>query len=143
MRQIKKILRLKGAVGLSDRLVGEAIGVSRSSVQECLRRARIEQVQWPQCQHLDGQQLLLLLYKARGVGATKPVTVVPLPDFAVVDQELSRKGMQYTAYCRAYRKWLAQSTRVFRQTVIPLKKQCDGFKFSGGITVAFCRIENF
>ena len=40
MRKIRETLRLKFEVGVSDRHIAAAIGVSRSTVQECLRRAR-------------------------------------------------------------------------------------------------------
>ena len=40
MRKIRETLRLKFEVGVSDPQIAAAIGVSRSTVQECLRRAR-------------------------------------------------------------------------------------------------------
>ncbi len=39
VRKIREVLRLK-AEGFSDRQIGAAIGSVRSTVQECLRRAR-------------------------------------------------------------------------------------------------------
>lgn len=140
MRQIKEILRLKAEVGLSDRLVGECVGVSRSTVQVCLQRARQALVGWPDCKDWDEAALHRLLYPAKGGLPHAPHAAhAPLPDWSVVDQELRRKGMtrlllwqeyktrhptglQYTAYCMAYRKWLAQTTRVFRQSYTPGEK---------------------
>ena len=40
MRKIREILRLKAEAGLSDQRIAEAIGSTRSTVQECVRRCR-------------------------------------------------------------------------------------------------------
>jgi transposase len=134
MRQIKEVLRLRLEVGLSLELVAQSVGVSRSTVQECLRRAREASVTWLDCQSLDQVKLHQMLYNKRSanVGAQD----LAVPDYAAVDQELRRKGMtrlllwkefktahpdamQYTAFCTGYRKWQSQSRRVFRQTYTP------------------------
>jgi transposase len=134
MRQIKEVLRLRLEVGLSLELVAQSVGVSRSTVQECLRRAREASVTWLDCQSLDQVKLHQMLYNKRSanVGAQD----LAVPDYAAVDQELRRKGMtrlllwkefktahpdamQYTAFCTGYRKWQSQSMRVFRQTYTP------------------------
>jgi IS30 family transposase len=52
VRKIREVLRLK-AEGVSDRQIGIAIGSARSTVQECLRRAREAGVSWPLPPHLD------------------------------------------------------------------------------------------
>jgi DNA-directed RNA polymerase specialized sigma24 family protein len=43
VRKIREVLRLK-AEGFSDRQIAKAIGSARSTVQECLRRAREAQL---------------------------------------------------------------------------------------------------
>ena len=40
VRKIREVLRLKAEARLSDREIAEAIGSVRSTVQECLRRAK-------------------------------------------------------------------------------------------------------
>jgi transposase len=134
MRQIKEVLRLRLEVGLSLELVAQSVGVSRSTVQECLRRAREACLTWSECFNLDQVKLHQLLYKKRPAMTGAPLSAVP--DYVVVDQELRRKGMtrlllwqefktahpeamQYTAFCMGYRKWQSQSKRVFRQTYTP------------------------
>lgn len=46
MRKIRETLRLKYEAGLSDRRMATAIGSSRSTVQECLRRCREAGLGW-------------------------------------------------------------------------------------------------
>ncbi len=45
VRKIREVLRLK-AEGFSDRQIGVAIGSARSTVQECIKRAREAGVAW-------------------------------------------------------------------------------------------------
>ncbi len=40
MRKIREVLRLKHELNLGDRKIAQVIGSARSTVQECLRRAR-------------------------------------------------------------------------------------------------------
>ena len=117
MRKIREILRLKAA-GLSPRQIAVSVGSALSTVQECLRRALAASVGWPLPDELDDAQLESLLYpvKAR-------IEAMSLPDFAQVQRELARpavtryllwqeykaqqpEGLQYTAFCVQYRRWL-------------------------------------
>ncbi len=52
VRKIREVLRLK-AEGYSDRQVGIAIGSARSTVRECIRRARAAGIVWPLPAELD------------------------------------------------------------------------------------------
>ena len=47
VRKIREVLRLKAEARLSDREIAAAIGSARSTVQECLRRARAAGLAWP------------------------------------------------------------------------------------------------
>jgi transposase len=131
MHQIKEVLRLRLDVGLTLELVAQSVSVSRSTVQECLRRVKEAGVSWPDCQHLDRVKLHQLLYKNRSFSKAAAASV--LPNYSVVDQKSRRKGMmrlllweefkiahpdalQYTAFCVSDLKWQSQSSRVFRQT---------------------------
>ncbi len=131
MRKIRETLRLKFEVGVSDRQIAAAIGVSRSTVQECLRRAREAGLGWPLPPTLDEAALLGRLYPRTSVSPT-----VPWPDYAEVHRELSRRGvtrellwheyksahpdgLQYTAFCNHYRHWLATQEVVLRQVHVP------------------------
>ena len=47
MRKIRVVLRLKWAVGMSNRRIAASCGVSRPTVSECLRRAESAGLSWP------------------------------------------------------------------------------------------------
>jgi hypothetical protein len=64
MRKIKAILRLKAELGLSDKLIAESVGSARSSMQECLRRARLVRMCWPESKPLE-QHSRFRLHKTR------------------------------------------------------------------------------
>lgn len=126
MRKIREVLRLKYAAGLGERRIAQSLSVARSTVQECLRRARVAGISWPLPDDLTDAQLEARLYPA-----TAPVVAIPLPDCAHVDRELSRPGvtryllwqeykaqhpdgLQYTAFCGQYRRWKLTASPVMR-----------------------------
>jgi DNA-binding transcriptional regulator LsrR (DeoR family) len=64
MRQIKEVLRLKWAGGLSDRQIAQSLSVSRPTVAEYVRRAQVAGVSWPLPETLDDTALERLLFPA-------------------------------------------------------------------------------
>ena len=76
VRKIREVLRLK-AEGFSDRQIAAAIGSARSTVQECVRRARDAGVTWPLPPAMDEAALHAMLYKR-----VVPLSRAPRPDFA-------------------------------------------------------------
>ncbi|MGH8136470.1 MAG: IS21 family transposase [Steroidobacteraceae bacterium] len=133
VRKIREVLRLK-AEGLSDRQIGAAMGSARSTVQECIRRARVAGVAWPLPAGLDEAALHARLYR-RSV----PLSRTPCPDFAYLHGELRRRGVtrlllweeyksahpdgwQYSVFCDRYRRWLASQELVLRQDHAPGEK---------------------
>jgi len=131
VRKIREVLRLK-AVGLSDRKIAAAIGSARSTVQECLRRAREAGIGWPP--DLTDEALHARLYE-RSV----PLSSRPQPDFAQLHAELARAGVtrlllwqeykaahpdgwQYSAFRDQYRQWLSSRELVLRQNHAPGEK---------------------
>ena len=134
MRKIRDILRLKYEAHFSDRQIAAAIGSSRSTVQECLRRCRVAGIAWPLLEALDESALMAQLYRR-----TAPARQVAEPDFALVHRELARRsvtrdllwreyksaqpqGVQYTAFCNQYRRWRSRHEFVFRQVHAPGEK---------------------
>ena len=128
MRKIQEVLRLS-ATGLSARQVAISVGVARSTVAECLRRAQAAGVSWPLPAGVDEVQLERRLYPALVATATEER---PLPDWAHVHRELQRKGVtlfllhqeyreqypdgyQYSRFCDRYRAWAGKIDRVMRQ----------------------------
>jgi transposase len=133
VRKIREVLRLK-AERFSDRQIAVAIGSSRSTVQECLRRCREAELAWPVPDELDEAALHARLYR-RGV----PLSRTPQPDFAHLHRELARRGVtrlllweeykaahtdgwQYSVFCDQYRRWLARQELVLRQEHTPGEK---------------------
>ena len=79
MRKIKDVLRLKYEAHFSDRQIAAAIGSSRSTVQECLRRCRVADIPWPLPEALDESALMAQLYRH-----ATPARQAAAPDFAHV-----------------------------------------------------------
>jgi transposase len=130
VRKIREVLRLK-AEGVSDRQIGVAIGSARSTVQECLRRARDAGVSWPLPPDLDETTLHARLYRR-----VVPASTTPRPDFPYIHAELRRRGVtrlllwqeykaahphgwQYSVFCDQYRRWLATQEMSLRQDHLP------------------------
>ena len=53
MRKVREVLRLRHALGVSERQIAITIGVSRSTVGEYLRRAAVIGITWPVPEGLD------------------------------------------------------------------------------------------
>ncbi len=130
MRKIREILRLKWECNCSNHLIAGSIGISSSTISECLRRAKEAKLMWPLPDDLDDAKLELLLY---------PPNKKILPseygdiDWAYIHQELKRKsvtlmllwqeykqtypkGIRYSWFCDNYRTFRAQLDVWMRQT---------------------------
>lgn len=134
VRKIREVLRLKAEARWSDRQIAAAIGSARSTVQECLRRARAAGIGWPLPAECDEEELVARLYP-RAAGPVR----YPTPDFPVIHAELARKGVtrmllwqeykarhpdgcQYSAFCRDYEAWLGRQDAVMRFEHAPGEK---------------------
>ena len=130
MRQVREVLRLKWAIGLSERKIAHGLGISRPTVAEYVRRAQAVGLSWPLPTLLDEAALEQLLFPALPPKRAAPY---PIPDWSTVHQELKRKsvtlfllwqeykavtpdGFQYSWFCQAYRAWAAKLDLVMRQT---------------------------
>jgi transposase len=126
VRKIREVLRLKNEAHLSDRQIAAVLGSARSTVQECLRRARVAGLIWPLPAQMDDEELSSRLYP-RAEAAPR----YPTPDFAAIQVELTHKGVtrmllwqeykarhpdgcQYSAFCRDYEAWLGRQDAVMR-----------------------------
>jgi transposase len=126
VRKIREVLRLKAEARLSDRQIAAAIGSARSTVQECLRRAKAAGLSWPLAEEFDEEALLARLYPKAAIAPRYPT-----PDFAVIHAEFARKGVtrmllwqeykarhpdgcQYSAFCRDYEAWPGRQDAVMR-----------------------------
>lgn len=130
MRKIREVLRLTWEAGLTARQIAGSLQLARSTVGECLRRFHESGLSWPLPADLGDADLERRLFPppARAPGRNRPV-----PNWAVVHQELKRKGVtlallwqeyqlahpdgfQYSRFCAQYRAWAGTLDVVMRQT---------------------------
>ena len=90
MRKIRDVLRLRLALGLSQRAVGCSLGLSQAAVSEYMGRARRAGVGWPLPDGLGDEQLEALLFPPV---PDIPVDRRPVPDWAWVHRELRRPNV--------------------------------------------------
>ena len=132
MRKVREVLRLRHALGVSERQIAVTIGVSRSTVGEYLRRAAVIGITWPVPEGLDDVELERRLFTPPTLDETP---ARPLPDWPHVHKELKRRavtllllweeyraehtdGYGYSRFCDLYRLW--------RQTISPTMRQTHG-----------------
>ena len=132
MRKLREILRLHHTAALSNRAIARAVGVSASTVSDCLVRARAADVGWPIPESMSDTALDKALY---GLVVSRQAIAQALPDYAAVHRELRGKGvtlmllwteykvrhpdgLMYSAFCQRYRAWRGHLDVVMRQTHI-------------------------
>ena len=129
MRKIRDVLRYRHSAGLSLEAIARALNLSKGVVAKYIRLANAAGLDWPLPDDLDDGGLEKLLY--RQVSAREPTFAEP--DYALVHQELKKKGVtltllweeylqavggrgyQYTAFCTRYKDWTGQLKRSMRQ----------------------------
>jgi hypothetical protein len=89
MRQVREVLRLKHACGQSGHRIAAAVGISRYTAAEYLRRAAVVGITWPVRAELDDMALERKLFSPP---FTPPEALRPQPDWARVHAELRRPG---------------------------------------------------
>ena len=124
---IREILRLSFSLNLSGREIATCLGLSRSAVWECLRRAKTADLSWPLHDDMNDSDLMLLLYPAEPAALDRPK-----PDCEYISMELKRKGVtlsllweeykrsnpngyQYTQFGDYYRDWQKTASLIMRQ----------------------------
>jgi transposase len=89
MRKIKEVLRLKFEAGLSHQRIAAAVGLSKGAVSNYVQRAAQAGLSAPLAPDLDDAALEALLFPH----ASPRATSYAAPDFALIHQELKRKGV--------------------------------------------------
>jgi transposase len=129
VRKIREMLRLLWECGLSQRQVAGCCGIGKTTVVECVARARRSGLDWSTAALLSDEELEIRLYP--------PVELVPAAerpavDWAVVHTELKRKGVtlsllweeyrereprgyRYSWYCELYGQWRGRADLSMRQ----------------------------
>jgi len=135
VRKIKEVLRLKWEIGVSDAAVSRSCHVARSTVADCIQRARAAGLSWPLPKGMDDTRLEALLYPPPAPSSCQR----PMPDWSHIHQEMKRKsvtlfllwqeykaghpdGFQYSRFSELYRKWRGKLTVSMRQTHIAGEK---------------------
>ncbi len=126
MRKIREVLRLHAA-GHGQRAIAQSVRIGRSTVGDCLGRARLAGISWPT--DLDDAALENALYPPR---PTMPSECRSIPNWADMHREMRRKGVtlfllweeykgihpegfQYSWFCRHYREYTGKVDLVMRQ----------------------------
>jgi transposase len=128
MTNIKEVLRLKFACGLSIRKIAACTKVGRSTISEILTRFEKSKLDWPLRDNFSDSELSQVLYREKAVSQGKI-----MPDFAHYFVELKRKGMtkrllweeyvaeyqekayRYSQFCEHYLSWHKKQKRSMRQ----------------------------
>lgn len=121
MRKIREILRLRFECKRSQQEIAKSLGVSSSTVCDCLRRSKAANLEWPLPTDLSDEQLELSLYPPAQKITLEQRGVI---DCAYIHKELKRKhvtlrllwneykeqypqGIRYSQFCDTYRQWCA------------------------------------
>lgn len=139
MRKVREVLRLRHAHGASERQIAAAVGVSRSTIGEYLRRAAVIGITWPVPAELDDAELERRLFDAAGAAGAAGEPAREQPDWNQVHNELKRRGVTlvllweeyraergdgygYSRFCDLYRDWRSTISPTMRQTHGPAEK---------------------
>ncbi len=132
MHRLREILRLHYDLGLTDRAISRALGVSHATVADIVRRFERSPYTWPVGEDLADSVLHQRLYPGN-VGRPR---MRPEPDWATVHQELRRKGVtletlwreyravhatgyEYSQFCAHYRQYQRRVDLVLRKIHLP------------------------
>jgi transposase len=134
MRQVREVLRLRYACGQSERRIAVAVGISRYTVAEYLRRAAVIGLTWPVPPELDDAALERKLFTPPGFIA--PEKLRPQPDWPRIHADLRRPGVTllllweeyragqpegygYSRFCDLYAAWRGRLSPTMRQSHPP------------------------
>jgi transposase len=100
MRQIREVLRLKYALKKPQRLISQACGVGKTTVQEYLRRAKAVGLGWPLPEGITEDDLERRLFPAEPVN---PTGKTPIP-FQYIYEELKRPNVTLSLLWEEYKR---------------------------------------
>ena len=130
MSKIRHTLQLLHSGNLSQRQIGAALGISKSTVSEIASYTRAAGLDWEQVQHLSDEELQVRLYRPPVARQSRHLE----PDYAHLHSELKRPGVtlqllweeyqqqhqgaayKYSAFCEKYQQWAKRLKRSMRQT---------------------------
>jgi transposase len=129
MRQVREILRLTFASGISGREIAQRLGIAASTVRETVKRFQAAGLSWP----LDVTEEVLEARLYGTAGTKRGHRRVAEPDWAAIHRELKRKhvtlsmlwdeyveqhpnGYRYSRFCELYRSWEGRLSVTMRQS---------------------------
>ena len=122
MKKIRELLRLKFEFQFGNKKIANSLGISSSTVSECLLRVKTANLTWPLPTDLDDEALEQKLYPP---SKRKVVEDIGELDWVKVNEEMKRKnvtlmllwneyrenypkGIGYSQFCDLYRQWKKQ-----------------------------------
>ena len=128
MRKTQEIIRLLLRENRSIREIAVSSNVPRSTVSDYAQRAQASGLRWEDAEKMTEPELRRRLFPAR----TAESPARPLPDYAAMRTELSKKGVTlqllwqeyreanpdgygYSQYCKLYDEWAEKCDLVMRQ----------------------------
>jgi transposase len=136
MRKVREVMRLRHALGVSERQIAITIGVSRSTVGEYLRRAAVIGITWPVPEGMDDGELEAgcsrrhrSMRSRHGRCPIGPTVHRELKRHAVTLLLLWEEyraehadGYGYSRFCDLYREWCETISPTMRQAHGPAEK---------------------
>src|SRR5580658_3543354 len=129
MRKIRDVLRLKFDKGLSERAIARSLSLSAGAVNGYLQRARLAGLSWPLAEGLDDTTLERRLFPP-------PMAIAaaarPVPDWALVEKELRRRGVTLALLWEEYRaahadgfgySWFCEQYAALKRRMRPTMRQ--------------------
>ena len=113
MRKVREVLRLRHALGVSERQIAITVGVGRSTIGEYLRRAAVIGITWPVPEGLDDGELERRLFTPPTFDE-KPGQ--PLPDWSYVFSESALQGADTHRTSRRLRRFSASRSAARKTT---------------------------
>jgi transposase len=135
MREVREVLRLKHALGMSYRQISEATGAGKTQAAEYVRRAQAAGIGWPIPEGIDDTELEWRLFPVAADSANKRLA----GDWPAIQRELKRRGVtlallweeylaehpngySYTRFCELFDDWRRQLSPTMRQTHLVREK---------------------
>src|SRR6476646_2501397 len=130
MRSVREVLRLRHALGMSDRSIAQSLGIGKTTVGEYVCRAKVIGITWPVPEEIDDAELERRLFTAPSF-EEKPKR--PPLDWPRLREELKRRGVTlmllwleyranepdgfgYSRFCGLYGDWRRSVSATMRQT---------------------------
>ena len=129
MRNVREVVRLKFACGVTDRQIAGSVGIARSTVAEYLRRVAAAGLGWPLPDGISDADVEARLFPPPRL---LPAESRPQPDWPSIRREMARRGVTlqllweeyragapdgycYSHFCDLYRDWSGRQAPTMRQ----------------------------